>query len=395
MIKSYFYVKGFNMSDFRLIRVWDAESELTPEDFQHILIPFRAFDESLIYYELDAEKYHYSNVPSVHDIPERKRNIVSYTHPYKRKHRTISDEVYDNTKRSIDEGWFIGIDRSRKWDYYWNPFYFDETGNLQYDCFMSHWHPWFEMEVRKAYEASLNNHRGIKPPPTQKNQYSNAVIQSAQAGKTINSKAAGRLLAAGGIYNGNVEGFRKTAEQLGDKVVQGYDQVLNEKTAGTAIAAASILMAKRPNSDTYVEINSYLGKLRGESKIVNGIMIQDINYVKRNTEEAAILRKEFDSTARKKFLADIANTPEAINRFNPSQLLRMSTGKSPDGWDVHHKLPLDDGGTNAFDNLVLIEKEPYHKVFTNMQRSTTKGMLPDESKITPWAMPTGSIYPLK
>lgn len=73
----------------------------------------------------------------------------------------------------------------------------------------------------------------------------------------------------------------------------------------------------------------------------------------------------------------------------------MSNGKSPDGWDVHHKLPLDDGGTNALDNLVFIEKEPYHKVFTNMQRVATKGMLPGESKITPWAIPSGSIYPLK
>src|SRR5699024_12141641 len=28
--------------------------------------------------------------------------------------------------------------------------------------------------------------------------------------KTLNSKAVGRLLAAGGIYNGNIEGFRET-----------------------------------------------------------------------------------------------------------------------------------------------------------------------------------------
>jgi len=57
---------------------------------------------------------------------------------------------------------------------------------------------------------------------------------------TINSAAAGRLLAAGGIYNGNIQGVRETAEKLGGDAVRGYDQVLNQKTAGAAIAVASV-----------------------------------------------------------------------------------------------------------------------------------------------------------
>lgn len=57
---------------------------------------------------------------------------------------------------------------------------------------------------------------------------------------TLNSKAVGRLLAAGGLYNGNVEGFRKTAEQLGGEVQVGYDQVMNDRTKGSLIALASI-----------------------------------------------------------------------------------------------------------------------------------------------------------
>ncbi|ENR8891409.1 type VI secretion system tube protein Hcp [Citrobacter koseri] len=57
---------------------------------------------------------------------------------------------------------------------------------------------------------------------------------------TLNSAGVGRLLAAGGIYNGNVGGFRDTAEKLGGDAVEGYDQILNEKTVGVAITAASI-----------------------------------------------------------------------------------------------------------------------------------------------------------
>ena len=87
------------------------------------------------------------------------------------------------------------------------------------------------MEVRDAYRKCLDDHQGRKPAPTQNIHYSDAPIQHAQAAKTINSKAAGRLLAAGDVYNGNIEGFRKTAEQLSGDAVQGYDQVLNEKNS--------------------------------------------------------------------------------------------------------------------------------------------------------------------
>ncbi|EEY5849603.1 hypothetical protein EF777_25505, partial [Escherichia coli] len=97
--------------------------------------------------------------------------------------------------------------------------------------------------------------------PNSKNKTNNGL-------KTLNSEAVGRLLAAGGVYNGNIEGFRDTAEKLGGDAIKGYDQILNEKTAGIAIATASILLTKRSNVDTYTEINSYLGKLRGQQKLL-------------------------------------------------------------------------------------------------------------------------------
>lgn len=68
-----------------------------------------------------------------------------------------------------------------------------------------------------------------------------APVQHAQAAKTINSKAAGRLLAAGGVYNGNIEGFRKTAEQLGGDALEGYNQVMDNK--GLLITGASVAAA--------------------------------------------------------------------------------------------------------------------------------------------------------
>lgn len=61
-------------------------------------------------------------------------------------------------------------------------------------------------------------------------------------------------------------------------------------------------------------------------------------------------------------------------------------------YNVYYKLFLDDGGTNDFENLVLIENELYYKVFTNMQLRIAKGILVGESKITFWAILFGLIY---
>lgn len=96
---------------------------------------------------------------------------------------------------------------------------------------------------------------------------------------TINSAAAGRLLAAGGIYNGNIQGFRETAEKLGGDAVRGYDQVLNQKTVGAAIAVASVAaglgvgrlgiaseLAQLEKTTPGVHV---LGKIEGEYSAIN------------------------------------------------------------------------------------------------------------------------------
>jgi len=66
----------------------------------------------------------------------------------------------------------------------------------------------------------------------------NHTAQTEKPLQTINSKAAGQLLAAGGIYNGNIEGFGKAAEQLGGDAPAGYKQVMDNK--GLIVAGASL-----------------------------------------------------------------------------------------------------------------------------------------------------------
>ena len=96
-----------------------------------------------------------------------------------------------------------------------------------------------------------------------------APVQHAQAAKTINSKAAGRLLAAGGIYNGNIEGFHQTAQQLGGDAPAGYNQVMDNK--GLIIAGASVAAGLGLGRlGTANELNNLhvLGKVEGEYSMI-------------------------------------------------------------------------------------------------------------------------------
>ncbi|TDS98221.1 type VI secretion system Hcp family effector [Rahnella sp. BIGb0236] len=103
--------------------------------------------------------------------------------------------------------------------------------------------------------------------------------QTAQRLNTLNSKAVGRLLAAGGVYNGNIEGFAKTAQQLGGEAPAGYDQVLNDTTAGAAIAAVSVVaglgLGRLGTTGEITQLHStmpnlhILGDVKGEYSALN------------------------------------------------------------------------------------------------------------------------------
>ncbi|WP_081908676.1 colicin D domain-containing protein [Buttiauxella noackiae] len=296
---------------FRLLRAWDAERELSPADFQYILSPRDAFSQARIFYEISSDHYHYPDNISCHDVPRRKSgNLSLFSAPDKRRQRGYADNVYDDTQRNIDEGWIIGIDTHAQWDNRRNPFYFDEDSNLVYDCFMDHYHEWFESEVRKAYEKCLNNHNGRKPAPTVKQAYyGDAPVQHAQAAKTINSKAAGRLLAAGGIYNGNIEGFHDTAQQLGGDAPAGYDQVMDNKgliIAGASVAAGA-MMGRIPVSEL-----EELGKTipNGATANKNGNLISELKDVTQKQLDKKFKHAiDFGVTSTKK-------NPETLGYFH-------------------------------------------------------------------------------
>jgi len=140
---------------------------------------------------------------------------------------------------------------------------------------------------------------------------------------------------------------------------------------------------------------SFTWKLRGEDVTLTDVKLQDISYVKRNSTELQALRDEFNTTTRKAFLEDLGKNTEYLRSagFSENDILKIKKGNVPDGWQVHHKLPLDDSGTNSFDNLVLIQNEPCHKIITNYQNNVAKQMKVGEVQTVQWPIPNGNIYP--
>ena len=146
--------------------------------------------------------------------------------------------------------------------------------------------------------------------------------------------------------------------------------------------------------------NYFTGTLKGEKIHLKGVKVEEIIYTKRLPEETAKLRKDFNSSIRKKFLKEFANDPVRVKYLRKASLgeddiARMKDGLNPKGWQVHHNLPLDDGGTNDFTNLVLIKNDPYHKAVTNEQISLTRGLAPKQSKTIKWPMFEDDVYPAK
>lgn len=212
---------------FTLYQRWDAESRLTPENFHYILTPLRALEEACRYYDLDRDNY---KGRSTHPLPNRLSRPGS---PYQRPPRHYADEIHDRLEQELEFGWTLGVIRFSFWNRLDNPFSFNDDGELVFESSV-YTHPWFELHVRRLYEYVLANSPGGKPVATVKNH------SGVAAGNTLNSKGVGRLLAAGGVYNGNVEGFRQAAQDLGGEAIDGYNQVLNETSKGAAIAVASV-----------------------------------------------------------------------------------------------------------------------------------------------------------
>ncbi|CAM8430799.1 DUF6883 domain-containing protein [Enterobacter asburiae] len=279
---------------FRLYRSHDLTRQLNPEDFQYILTPAGSLKEACKHYDLSYEANGHS---LSFGLPKRKNSISPHKRPYERRQCSYADPIYDQVERELQIGWLVGVDTSRHWSSDRNPFYIDNNGELIFTPTSSSWHAWYKDEIMSAYRNVIADRQGRKSAPTQRMHYDYYGPTTSPSGKTLNSKAVGRLLAAGGVYNGNIKGFHETAQQLGGDAPAGYDQIMNNK--GLMIAGASIaagLTIGRLNPLSEIDEISGLSKIPAlENPYVKGFTSENGTLV--NAEHAVIDPKKLAAYA--------------------------------------------------------------------------------------------------
>lgn len=138
-------------------------------------------------------------------------------------------------------------------------------------------------------------------------------------------------------------------------------------------------------------------KLKGKTISLKGFYLKRLRYIKRNRAEYLSLIAKFKGD-KKNFLKYLASDESAINEligrgFSKQDISTFKAGKVPPKYQVHHKIPLDDGGTNDFDNLVLILHDPYHKALTSYQNKLTRKLNVGEKLEIDWPIVDSKIYP--
>jgi len=149
-----------------------------------------------------------------------------------------------------------------------------------------------------------------------------------------------------------------------------------------------------------VVATNFIGKYKGESVTLNDVEVREINYTRRSRETLDELRKKFDSSVRRNYLKSVGNDPERVEvmkaaGLTDAQITKVAQGGVPKGYNVHHKIPIDDGGTNDFDNLVLIRNNSEHYTITNAQRDLTSHIPYGETVKIKFPVPPSFLYPLK
>lgn len=171
---------------------------------------------------------------------------------------------------------------------------------------------------------------------------------------------------------------------------RGIDDGIDDAAELTAKGAADV--------DGGVIATEFTGKFKGKPVTLTDIEVRRIEYTRRSRESLDELRNQFDSGVRQDFLKSMGNDPDKVEvlkaaGLTDAQIAKIASGNVPKGYNVHHKIPLDDGGTNDIDNLVLIRNNTEHYTLTNAQRDLTGDIPYGDTMTIDFPIPPGFIYP--
>lgn len=102
---------------------------------------------------------------------------------------------------------------------------------------------------------------------------------------------------------------------------------------------------------------------------INGYTLVEVVYKTPSKKAREDMREDFNKRARPEFLRMLAAEHEDELRamgIKDDGLALMREGKSVNGFNVHHNLPIAGGGTNDFRNLTIMPIPPHDELHHNI-----------------------------
>lgn len=137
-----------------------------------------------------------------------------------------------------------------------------------------------------------------------------------------------------------------------------------------------------------------LNKIAALPEKIHDIPITDVSYTAVGKKRVKELRRAFGEK-RKAFLQNLAKTQLPLLKalgISDKAVADMAKGRSPNGYNVHHKIPLAGGGKNEFSNFILIKNDPYHTDIHKVSDLQISKMQKGETKTVKMPVPEGSIF---
>lgn len=127
-----------------------------------------------------------------------------------------------------------------------------------------------------------------------------------------------------------------------------------------------------------------------------GMPCKKITAVVPPIEERKARRNEFNMNVRAKFLEHLAKTQRPQLKalgLTDRQIAKMKKGRTPAGFNTHHKVSIYAGGSNDFSNLLLIRDKPYHAmVHYHLINPQMRKLEAGDKRSVVFPIPEGNIY---
>lgn len=122
---------------------------------------------------------------------------------------------------------------------------------------------------------------------------------------------------------------------------------------------------------------------------IHGFKLIDVEYKVPPKREREARRSQFKSI-RADFLREIGRTHEKELRaigMNDAMIEMVKSGRTPKGYNVHHKLPIHGGGKNEFSNFILMPIPPHDDLHHKVLDAQVLKMQEGDSKMVklPWS----------